>query len=36
MEGGKLMVTLGSQPNQEWGVEITPPSMSNEEQKNKK
>ena len=36
MEGGKLMVTLGSQPKKEWGIENTSPSMSNEEHKNQK
>ncbi|QCX40399.1 glycoside hydrolase family 92 protein [Aureibaculum algae] len=30
MEGGKLTFTLGSKPNQEWGIEKLPPSMSNE------
>ena len=30
MEGGKLIVTLGSAPNKEWGIKNVPPSMSNE------
>lgn len=36
MEGGKLITTLGPQPNKKWGIKNMPPSMSNEEQKNKK
>ena len=30
MEGGKLTFTLEKQPNKEWGIGKTPPSMSNE------
>ncbi len=30
MEGGKLSFTLGAQPNQKWGIDKMPPSMSNE------
>ncbi len=30
MEGGKLIFTLGEQPNKKWGVGKTPPSMSDE------
>ncbi|HNQ36383.1 MAG TPA: GH92 family glycosyl hydrolase [Prolixibacteraceae bacterium] len=30
MQGGWLRFTMGPEPNQEWGVEIPPPSMSTE------
>ena len=30
MKGGKLIFTMGSKPNKNWGVQIPPPSMSNE------
>jgi predicted alpha-1,2-mannosidase len=30
MKGGRLVFTLGSEPNEKWGVKIPPPSMSNE------
>lgn len=36
MEGGKLMVAPRSRPNKELCIENMPPSMSSEEQKNKK
>ncbi|WP_038262599.1 GH92 family glycosyl hydrolase [Zhouia amylolytica] len=29
MNGGKLIFTLGNQPNKSWGTESVPPSMSN-------
>lgn len=31
MKGGKLIFTLGPQPNKKWGIDQIPPSMSNEE-----
>ena len=30
MKGGKLSFNMGPIPNREWGIDITPPSMSNE------
>lgn len=30
MQGGKIIFLLGKEPNKEWGIESTPPSMSNE------
>lgn len=30
MKGGKLELTMGSVPNQKWGINQVPPSMSNE------
>lgn len=31
MQGGKLIFTLGANPNKKWGIEKAPPSMTNEE-----
>ncbi len=30
MEGGTLTFIMGSEPNKEWGINVLPPSMSNE------
>jgi putative alpha-1,2-mannosidase len=31
MKGGKLHFVMGPEPNQNWGVDLPPPSMSTEE-----